>query len=368
MADVSLRQLEKRYGSTPAVSGVDLDVADGELVVLLGASGSGKSTVLKLIAGIEVPDAGEVWVDGRRVDHLLPRHRDVAMVFQSYALYPQMTVARNLGFPLASAGVARDEIRTRVAEVASLLELDGLLGRRPAQLSGGQQQRVALGRAIVRRPKLFLMDEPLSNLDARLRAKTRLELRRLHDRLGATTLYVTHDQVEALTMGERIAVLHEGVVHQVGTPEAVYDRPADKVVAELLGSPAMNFLAMSWAEDGADLVLTAPVIDLRFPAAAVGWPGGGAGRPSGPDVLLGIRAEHLRLGGVLPPGQTVQAVVDRVELLGSERVVHLAAGPATLALRVPVAVRPQAGETVQVGFDAPGVRLFDALTGQTLAG
>ncbi|PZR80260.1 MAG: glycerol-3-phosphate ABC transporter ATP-binding protein, partial [Candidatus Aeolococcus gillhamiae] len=194
MARVELRDLTKRYGEVTAVDRVSIDVADGELLVLLGPSGSGKSTILKLVAGIEAPDGGEVWVGNERVDNLLARHRDVAMVFQSYALYPHMSVAANLAFPLRSTGVARDETRKRVADVAELLGIEGLLDRRPGQLSGGQQQRVALGRAIVRRPKAFLMDEPLSNLDAKLRARTRLELTRLHERIGATTVYVTHDQ------------------------------------------------------------------------------------------------------------------------------------------------------------------------------
>jgi len=362
VADVSLRGLSKRYGATVAVDGLSLEVADGELVVLLGASGSGKSTVLKLVAGIEAPDAGEVWVGGRRVDTLLPRYRDVAMVFQSYALYPQMTVAANLGFPLASTGVSRADIRRRVAEVAALLELDGLLGRRPAQLSGGQQQRVALGRAIIRHPKLFLMDEPLSNLDARLRAKTRVELRALHERLGATTLYVTHDQVEALTMGQRVAVLHHGVLHQVGSPEDVYDEPADLVVAELLGSPAMNVVALDVAPgDGGGLVGRSGDLAVDLPA----WV---APRTA---VVLGVRPEYLSLaGGAGGAGRAVAAVgavVERVELLGSERVVHARAGPAALALRVPAATRPRPGDAVTVTVDPAGIRLFDPATGKALA-
>jgi multiple sugar transport system ATP-binding protein len=356
MAEVSLRGLEKRYGSTVAVGGVSLDVADGELLVLLGASGSGKSTILKLIAGIEAPDGGEVWIDGRRVDPLLPRYRDVAMVFQSYALYPQMTVSANLGFPLGSVGVGRDEIRRRVAEVAALLELEGLLDRRPAQLSGGQQQRVALGRAIIRRPKLFLMDEPLSNLDARLRARTRGELRALHERLAATTIYVTHDQVEALTMGQRVAVLHEGVLHQVGPPEEVYEHPADLVVAEILGSPAMNLLRVAAGVRDGRLVLSTDGVSLSLPLAAVDLS----------EVVLGVRPEYLRLGGDEPAGHRFEAVVARAELLGSERVVHVRAGPAQLALKVPSSVRPSPGDPVTVTVDPAGVRLFDPVTGRTL--
>ncbi|MGH9164965.1 MAG: ABC transporter ATP-binding protein, partial [Acidimicrobiales bacterium] len=367
MADLSLRGLRKRYGAAEAVAGVSLEVAEGELFVLLGPSGSGKSTILKMVAGIESPDEGEIWIDGRRVDQLLPRARDVAMVFQSYALYPHMSVRQNLAFPLGGRGLGRDEVARKVAEVASLLELDeALLGRRPIQLSGGQQQRVALGRAIIRQPKLFLMDEPLSNLDAKLRARTRLELTRLHERLDATTVFVTHDQVEALTMGDRIAVLDAGRLHQVGAPEAVYDHPADRVVAEFLGSPPMNFLDLSWSAAPDDGVhLSGDGVDLRVARCRLGWPDlcGEGGL-----VVLGMRPEHLRLATTAAGRETaLAAVVERVELLGADRLVHVVAGAARLAVRVDTSVRPAVGDAVVVALAVAGIRLFDPATGRALS-
>lgn len=366
MAYVSLRHLAKRYGAVQAIDDVSLDVARGELIVLLGPSGSGKSSVLKAIAGIETLDAGEIWLDGARVDGIVPQLRDVAMVFQSYALYPHMSVFHNLAFPLKSAGLGRGEVREAVAEVAALLGLEALLGRRPRQLSGGQQQRVALGRAIVRRPKLFLMDEPLSSLDAKMRSYTRLELSRLHEGLGATTLYVTHDQVEAMTMGHRIAVVHDGRLRQVDRPEVVYEHPADLVVADFVGSPPMNCIPVRARRAGDLLVLRGSGMELRlnFPelVAGVRWD-----LPDGEsDVVLGIRPEYLRLVGEATPGSgTVAGVVERVELLGNERVVHLRAGR-SLAVRVPAAVKPRPGESARIGLAPEGIRLFDPGTGRSL--
>ncbi len=369
MARVSLRGLTKRYGAVEAVSAVSLEVGDGEFLVLLGASGSGKSTILKMVAGIEEPDEGEIWIDDVRVDTLVPGSRDVAMVFQSYALYPHMSVARNLGFPLRAAGLDRGEARRRVEEVAALLGLDELLERRPAQLSGGQQQRVALGRAIVRQPKAFLMDEPLSNLDAKLRTRTRLELTRLHERLAATTIYVTHDQVEAMTMGQRIAVIDRGVLHQVDPPEIIYNYPADLVVADFLGSPPMNLVPVRCERadalvglvgDGVHLTVPALTSTVRTELDRLG--------PSAP-LVLGVRPEYLRLGADAADtttGTTIAAIVDRVELLGNERVIHLRAGGTPLVARVPVSVRPAVGAAVCVEVDVAGVRLFDASTGRLL--
>jgi len=367
MAHVSLRGLTKRYGTVEAVSHVSLEIRDGEFLVLLGASGSGKSTILKMIAGIEELDGGEIWIDDVRVDPLLPGSRDIAMVFQSYALYPHMSVARNLGFPLRAAGVDRDEARRRVEEVAALLGLGDLLHRRPAQLSGGQQQRVALGRAIVRQPKAFLMDEPLSNLDAKLRTRTRLELARLHERLAVTTVYVTHDQVEAMTMGHRIAVIDGGVLHQVDPPEVIYEYPADLVVADFLGSPPMNLVPVTAEEIGGQITVRGDGVALAFaldqldPQVRAGLAEVGS---SGP-LVLGVRPEYLRIGAG-PAGTTVTANVDRVELLGNERVVHLGIGTAALAARVPVAVKPTVGELVTVAIDTAGIRFFDVGTGQLL--
>lgn len=367
MAGLSIRGLTKRYGAVEAVSDVSLEVGDGEFLVMLGASGSGKSTILKMIAGIEQPDSGEIWIDDTRVDILLPGSRDVAMVFQSYALYPHMTVARNLAFPLRAAGLPTPEVRRRVEEVAGLLGLQDLLDRRPAQLSGGQQQRVALGRAIIRQPKAFLMDEPLSNLDAKLRSRTRLELTRLHERLSITTVYVTHDQVEAMTMGHRIAVIDQGVLHQVDPPEVVYDYPADLVVADFLGSPPMNLMPVTCTVDADRLHVRG--VDVGFACrldaldptvrSAVS-----SGLPSD-STVLGCRPEYLRLGATAN-APSFEAAVDRLELLGNERVIHLRAGVTGLTARVPVAVRPTIGEHVAVSVDPAGIRLFDATTGRLL--
>ena len=242
MTNLQLRQLCKSFGDLCVVDHVDLEVKDGEFLVLVGPSGCGKSTLLRLIAGLEDAEEGQVFIDGNEVSELDPGQRDVAMVFQNYALYPHMTVAKNIGFPLRMAKVAKPEVAERVASACQLLGIEALLNRKPAQLSGGQQQRVALARAIVRRPKLFLFDEPLSNVDAKLRAEMRAELSRLHQRLNATMVYVTHDQVEAMTLGTRIAVIHQGKIQQIGTPLEIYQTPANAFVASFMGSPPMNLL------------------------------------------------------------------------------------------------------------------------------
>ena len=348
-----------------AVDDVSIEVHDGEFVVLLGSSGSGKSTLLRMVAGIESPDEGTILLDGRRVDELLPSARNIAMVFQSYALYPHMSVFSNLAFPLQSERLGRSEIKARIDEVAELLGLEALLRRRPGQLSGGQQQRVALGRAIVRRPALFLLDEPLSNLDAKLRARTRLDLARLHKRLAATTLHVTHDQVEALTMGDRIAVLDEGTLRQYDTPEAVYDHPADTGVAEFVGSPPMNLLEATAGLRGGCLTLDGTGWSWRAAAESLHPLVRAALAGLEPEVMVGVRPEHLSLA---PPGSdgTVPGVVERVELLGNERVVHLVVAARTCAVRVPTGVRPDEGERCGLRLDPTGVRLFSKATGRNV--
>src|SRR5262245_4455345 len=251
MARVEILEVTKRYRNVLAVDNVTLDVRDQEFLVLLGPSGCGKSTLLKMVAGLEEISEGEIYIDDRLVNYVAPKDRDVAMVFQNYALYPHMTVFENLSFPLRMAGEKKEAIRQKVGEVARILALDALLERRPEQLSGGQRQRVALGRAIIRQPKVFLMDEPLSNLDALLRVQTREELLRLHKRVEGTIIYVTHDQVEAMTMGDRVVVMRDGVVHQVGEPQMVYDHPANTFVATFIGSPAMSmFRGQVQVEDG----------------------------------------------------------------------------------------------------------------------
>lgn len=366
MPGLSLRRLTRRYGRDTVVNEISLDVKDGELLVVLGPSGSGKSTILRMIAGIDDPDAGEIWLGEQRLDHLPPRVRDVAMVFQSYALYPHMSVFDNLAFPLRSTGVSKPEARARVQAVATLLQLEDLLRRRPGQLSGGQQQRVALGRAIVRRPALFLMDEPLSNLDAKLRVRTRLELVRLHERLGITTLYVTHDQVEAMTMGHRIAVLQRGVLHQVGTPDEVYDWPADMFVADFIGSPPLNLLRVTARVDNGHVEFRAEGLQLRFVPAAVA--GGTSLSQTETAIVLGIRPEQLVLGRALPVAQTTAGRVERVELLGHERLVYVRVGSDILCVRTAASESARRGDAVTVGFRAEGIRLFDATTGALIGG
>jgi multiple sugar transport system ATP-binding protein len=337
MPAVSLAGLTKRFGSDAvALDGLTLDVEPGEFLVLLGPSGCGKTTVLRLVAGLEEPSAGDIAIDGVRVNDLPPKDRDVAMVFQNYALYPHLTVRENLAFPLAMRRTPKAEARRRVDEVAAALELTPLLARRPAQLSGGERQRVALGRAIVRQPKVFLFDEPLSNLDAKLRVQMRAELVRLHRRLAATMVYVTHDQVEAMTMGQRIAILHRGVLQQVGTPAAIYARPANVFVATFIGAPGMNVL-----ETGA-----------RIQGAATPRAGQEHGR--GEVASVGFRPEDARI--VAAEAGDFAGVVALVEPLGPEALVHLrldAGG--TVVVRVREGTVPAVDD--RVGLSVPPERL-----------
>ncbi|HKY68354.1 MAG TPA: sn-glycerol-3-phosphate ABC transporter ATP-binding protein UgpC, partial [Acidimicrobiales bacterium] len=326
MADIAVRGVSKSYdGHERAVDAVDLDIADGELLVLVGPSGCGKSTLLRMIAGLEEVTEGSIHIGDRDVTGSQPRERDIAMVFQSYALYPHMTVARNIGYPLKLAKVARPEIDRRVAEVAEVLQLTGVLGRRPAQLSGGQRQRVAMGRAIIRHPRAFLMDEPLSNLDAKLRVEMRAEIARLQRELAVTTVYVTHDQIEAMTMGTRVAVLRDGRLQQVDTPQRLYDEPVNLFVATFIGSPAMNVFAAAVEQDD-DGVLAARLGAQRLvldPTVVAAHPGVRA--RVGDTVVLGIRPEGLEDVAVdpgAPAERVVEATVDLVESLGAELIVH----------------------------------------------
>jgi multiple sugar transport system ATP-binding protein len=346
MATLSFRGLEKTYGSTRVLARVDLEVQSGEYVVLVGPSGCGKSTLLRCIAGLEEITAGELQIAGRRVNEVAPRDRDVAMVFQSYALYPHMTVRENMGFPLRIRKRPTVEIDQAVQEAAQLLDLSALLERKPAQLSGGQRQRVAMGRAIVRRPKVFLFDEPLSNLDATLRHHMRVELKRLHRRLGATIVHVTHDQVEALTLADRIVVLHRGVVQQVGSPAELYDRPANTFVAGFVGSPSMNLLPVHARRDGGEGVVvegTGLQLPVRPPA----------GRSS---LLLGFRPSETALAR----DESSPATVDVIEPMGGEGMVHVLAGKTSLValVREPIGLQP--GDPVAVRPSV--VHCFDAET------
>ncbi|TCZ58565.1 sn-glycerol-3-phosphate ABC transporter ATP-binding protein UgpC [Roseicella aquatilis] len=309
MATLELSGIRKSFGPVGVLHGVDLSVADGEMIVIVGASGCGKSTLLRIVAGLETPSTGRVRIAGRDVTALEPADRDIAMVFQNYALYPHMSVAQNMGYGLKIRGLPRAEIDRRVREAAELLALGPLLDRRPRQLSGGQRQRVAMGRAIVREPKLFLFDEPLSNLDAKLRVQMRAEIRRLQRRLGVTSLFVTHDQVEAMTLGDRLVVMHQGHAAQVATPMEIFERPADTYVAGFIGSPAMNFLAGTLVEGGHAVALQAGPV-LRF--ADGPRPG-----PEEMPLTIGIRPEHLR-----PDPGGLPLALDLVEPLGSETVLH----------------------------------------------
>lgn len=345
MAAVTLSGLKKSYGTTEVLTGVDLEVTDGEYVVLVGPSGCGKSTLLRCIAGLEDITAGDLHIGERRANDLGPRERDVAMVFQSYALYPHMTVAQNMGFALKVARRPKDEIRAAVAEVAEMLDLTHLLERKPAQLSGGQRQRVAMGRAIVRRPAVFLFDEPLSNLDAALRHHMRVELKRLHRRLGTTVFHVTHDQVEALTLADRILVLNAGVVQQVGTPRELFDRPANTFVARFIGSPSMALLPALGR--GVDCVLEG--VEGALPISAEG------------PFTLGVRPTDVSLGE-----GPLQGRVDVVESLGAEALVHLELGDGvSLVAQVAEPCRLAAGDTVALRFDV--VHRFDRESGERLA-
>jgi multiple sugar transport system ATP-binding protein len=332
---VTFEHVSKRFGDVVAVDDLDLDVADREFLVLLGPSGCGKTTALRMIAGLEEPTEGAIRIGGERVDGIDPKNRDLAMVFQSYALYPHKTVRQNIEFPLRSRDVPHDERARLVGEVAAQLGLEELLGRKPRELSGGQRQRVALARAIVRRPAVFLMDEPLSNLDAKMRTATRAELVELHERLGTTFVYVTHDQVEAMTMGSRVAVLNDGRLQQVGPPQEVYDRPANIFVAQFIGSPPMN-------------VASASLVPTLVPSGA----------PA--DVRIGVRPEHLHFAA-----DGVPARVRVVEALGHERHVlcRLPDG-SDVIVRLPSSVEaPVEGTDVHLTAAPEHVHLFDGVTG-----
>jgi len=353
LATLSLRGLSKRFGAVEAIRGIDLDVADREFLVLVGPSGCGKSTILRMIAGLEEPSAGEIAIDGAVVNEREPKDRDIAMVFQDYALYPHMSVAQNMGFALRYRGVSRAEIKNRVEATARLLEIEPLLSRTPRQLSGGQRQRVAMGRAIVRDPKLFLFDEPLSNLDAKLRVQMRTELKKLRVRVPTTTIYVTHDQVEAMTLADRIVILNHGAVEQVGTPEEVYETPGSIFVAGFMGAPAMNLLPARF--DGGRVVLA--------DGTALAGGRGGAG-----EVWCGIRPEDMAW---VPPGapagdEAVRGTALTVEPLGADTLVTMQVAGSEIACRLPPRSVRRAGEAVTLAIDAGRIHLFDRANGKRL--
>jgi multiple sugar transport system ATP-binding protein len=358
MAQVEFVEVSKRYGEAGAVSNVNLTVEDHEFLVLLGPSGCGKSTLLKMVAGLEDVTEGEIYIDGRLVNYIRPAARNVAMVFQNYALYPHMTVYDNIAFPLKMTGVNRTDVRTRVTHAAQVLGLEGLLDRRPEQLSGGQRQRVALGRAIVREPAVFLMDEPLSNLDAQLRVQTREELLKLHGRLQTTIIYVTHDQVEAMTMGHRIAVMRHGVVQQVGKPQVVYDNPVNTFVAAFLGSPRINLHAGTLAHDNGQLHFTKGDLRIPLPPRLASAAGSATG-----EVALGVRPENIaiRLDSATPPpgSVTIPATVSLVEPVGSDLFVNAqAAGETAWMARTDPRLPVAAEQRVELALDLAHAHLF----------
>lgn len=330
MADLELRSIAKRFGDVSVLEDVSLRVADGGFTILLGPSGCGKSTLLRIIAGLEEQSSGEVFIDGRSVGTLSPRERDVAMVFQTYALYPHLTVRENMAFGLKMRKEAHGVIAARIQEAADLLGIADLLERKPKELSGGQRQRVAMGRAIVRKPKLFLFDEPLSNLDARLRTSMRVELKKLHQRLRVTMVYVTHDQVEAMTLGETIVVMDRGKVRQVGSPASIYNKPADPFVAAFIGSPGMNLLQGSLARQAGSYVFQSGQLRLPLPPMKGPMPIEHVSR-----VVLGIRPEDISLRPADSPEIPVTAEVEVVEDLGADQIIYVVAGNQRLVIRGP---------------------------------
>jgi multiple sugar transport system ATP-binding protein len=355
VSSVQIRDVRKSFGQTPVIQGVSVDIADGEFVVLVGPSGCGKSTLLRMVAGLETISSGEIAIDERVVNKLEPKERDVAMVFQNYALYPQMTVAQNLGFALELQRLDKRAIQTKVAAAAASLGLEPLLGRYPRQLSGGQRQRVAMGRAIVRDPKVFLFDEPLSNLDAKLRVQVRGEIKALQHRLKTTTIYVTHDQVEAMTMGDKIVVMNGGHVEQVGAPLELYDRPANTFVATFLGSPAMNLL--EGRVEGGDRP------QLALPDGATVTIGEAGRAFAGRDVIFGIRPEHVRLD----PVGGLPCVVSLVEPTGSETQVVAHAGATEIVALLRERTEIHEAETVGLSLDASQAHFFETTSGSRLS-
>jgi multiple sugar transport system ATP-binding protein len=355
MASVEIRNVKKSFGSVEVIGGVSVDVSDGEFVILVGPSGCGKSTLLRMVAGLEQISSGEIRIGGRVVNDLPPKARDIAMVFQNYALYPHMTVAENMAFSLKLKGAPKDEIQTKVNRAAEILALKPLLARLPRQLSGGQRQRVAMGRAIVRDPQVFLFDEPLSNLDAKLRVQMRTEIKELHQRLKTTTVYVTHDQIEAMTMADKIVVMHDGHVEQAGPPLELYDRPANLFVASFIGSPAMNMIEGTiGGSDGGPAFTSSDGTKLPLARIPDGW--------SGKTAVYGIRPEHFSISE--QNGIPVQVVV--IEPTGSETqvVARLAGQEITGVFRERVQLKP--GDTIRLAPDLASVHLFDKATGKRI--
>ncbi len=364
MATVTFDHVTKKYGDVTAVHDFNLEIGDGEFMVLVGPSGCGKTTNLRMIAGLEEISSGTLRIGDRVVNDVPPKDRDIAMVFQSYALYPHMSVRDNLAFGLKLRKVPKADIDKRVKDAGGILSLDKLLDRKPKELSGGQRQRVALGRAIVREPAVFLMDEPLSNLDAKLRVQTRAEIARLHQRLQTTTVYVTHDQVEAMTMGSRIAVMSDGLLQQVGTPQALYDQPLNRFVAGFIGSPAMNFVdvAMSGSDGATKLTAEGEAITVPLPPRfreAVGV-------TEGRKLVAGFRPEHMEIGENGSIGARIRANADVVEYLGNEELLHVNAGGRDVVAIVGSEHRVKPGDVLDFTVPLEKLHLFDAESGKAL--
>jgi multiple sugar transport system ATP-binding protein len=356
MAQVVLKDLNKKYDEVHAVKDVNLHIRDKEFIVLVGPSGCGKSTTLRMVAGLEEITAGEIVIGDRVVNDLPPKDRDIAMVFQNYALYPHMTVYDNMAFGLKMRKFPKAEIEKRVQEAADILGIRELLKRKPRQLSGGQRQRVAVGRAIVRHPQVFLFDEPLSNLDAKLRVQMRVELKRLHDRLETTAIYVTHDQVEAMTLGDRVVVMKDGWIQQVGEPLELYGKPANKFVAGFIGSPAMNFAEATIVEEGGALIATNPGFRIPVPAAKIDR----LRAYKGQTLTMGVRPEDMTVEG--SGKHVLEALVEVVEPLGSEILLDVKVGAHPMVARVEPTVRAKVHEKIRLNVEPDRLHFFDAKT------
>jgi multiple sugar transport system ATP-binding protein len=359
MAKIRLEALTRKYGSVTAVDSVNLDIDDDEFLVLVGPSGCGKTTTLRMVAGLEDISSGSVFIGDRRVNDVEPKDRDIAMVFQSYALYPHMSVYDNMAFGLKMRKVASTEIERRIQEASAMLGIGHLLKRKPRELSGGQRQRVALGRAIVREPAVFLMDEPLSNLDAQVRANTRTELLRIHQRVKNTVMYVTHDQVEAMTMGDRIVVMKDGHVQQVAAPKEIYDRPANKFVASFIGSPPMNFLDAELESQGDLAVLRGPTYAFSVNGSAAQKLAHTASR----NVTIGVRPEDVIIGNADAAGGGIRARVDVVETLGAEQHLFLTSENSSFLARVSADFVAHVGDSVSASIDPAKLHVFDRESG-----
>jgi len=354
LAEIVIRNLRKQFGSFVAVKGSSFTIGDGEFFMLLGPSGCGKTTTLRMIAGLELPTSGEILIDGEDVSQRPASQRDIAFVFQMFALYPHLNVRRNISYPLVSQGLPRAQVRAKVAEVARILGIESILEKPVGGLSGGDRQRVALGRAIVRNPKAFMMDEPLGALDAEFREHMAEELRALHDRMRATTVYVTHDQLEAMQMGDKIVVMNHGVVEQFGTPQEIYDHPATLFVASFIGSPSMNFLRFEGSFRPGDRAVRLGGVDIGTPELAE--------EVGGRKLVLGVRPEHVHLA----TEGAYRGRIEATEYLGTTQIVTLSAPHGTLKARVPASQRVTTGETVALDFTASTLSLFDEGSGRAL--